>query len=244
MPDIGSTSAPQPLLVSLARAVLKLVGSLLITVVILLMLIAIMLWGTVVEKNYGATAAKFGIYGSWWFNTLGFILALNSTAALIRRLPWKLPQLGFIVPHIGLIVLLVGCYLSRRFGVESTLQVFEGQSSDLAYKSSNQHVELDGQQQFSLKVISAGGPAKPSEPIVVPFTSGPFNWDDYHDGTLGLIPWSLSHRDQGVVYDRDGIRLEVLDYLSNSEIVNLPSLAVSAAPVGPDGRELSEQAKD
>ena len=46
-----------------------------------------------------------------------------------------------------------------------------------------------------------------------------------------------------MLYDRDGIRLEVLDYLSNSEIVNLPSLEVQATPLGPDGRELSEQAK-
>jgi hypothetical protein len=36
---------------------------------------------------------------------------------------------------------------------------------------------------------------------------------------LGFLPWSLTHRDQGVLYDRDGIRLEVLDYLSNSEII-------------------------
>ena len=54
----------------------------------------------------------------------------------------------------------------------------------------------------------------------MPFTSGPFNWADYHNGNaLVLLPWSLAHRDQGVLYDRDGIRLEVLDYLSNSEIV-------------------------
>ena len=145
------------MLVSLMRAVLKVLGSLLLTVAILVVLVAILLWGTVVEKNYGATAAKFGIYGSWWFNGLGFLLGLNSTVALIRRWPWKRQQLGFILPHLGLVVLLVGCLLSRRYGVEATLMVPEGESSDLAYKSSSQHVELDGQQQFTLDVISADG---------------------------------------------------------------------------------------
>jgi hypothetical protein len=234
------------MLVSLLTSPLKLVGSLLLTVVILFLLIAILLWGTVVEKYYGATAAKFGIYGSWWFNTLGLILALNSAAALVLRWPWKLPQLGFILPHLGLIVLLVGCYLSRCFGIEATLSVFEGESSNLAYKGSNQHVELDGQQHFSLQVIPTGdlvkGDAeKGGETIVVPFTSGPFNWEDFHNGALNYIPWSLAHRDQGVLYDRGGIRLEVLDYLSNSEIVNRPCLAVHATPLGPDGQELPEQ---
>ncbi len=229
--------------VSLTHAVLKVVGSLFLTVGILMVLIAILLWGTVVEKNYGAAAAKFGIYGSWWFNTLGLILGINSAAALILRWPWKLAHLGFILPHIGLIVLLLGCFLSRHYGLEATLSVFEGESSDLAYKGAEQHPELDGQQQFHLKVFSADGQEKPVESIVVPFTSGPFSWDDYHNGTLGSLPWSLAHRDRGLLYDRDGIRLEVLDYLSNSEIVSIPSLEVQATPLGPDGRELSEQAK-
>ena len=243
MPSPGSPSSRQPLLVSFAYAASKVVGSLFLTVAILIVLVAIMFWGTVVEKNYGATAAKFGIYGSWWFNALGFLLGLNSATALVRRWPWKLQQLGFVIPHLGLIVLLLGCYLSRRYGVEATLSVFEGQSSDLAYRGSSQHVELDGQQHFSLKVIATDGTEKAGEPIHVHFTSGPFNWADYHNGTLGLIPWSLAHRDQGVLYDRGGIRLEVLDYFSNSKIVNLPSLDVQATPLGPDGRELPEQAQ-
>jgi hypothetical protein len=244
------------MLSSLVRGTLKLAGSLLLTVSILFLLIAILLWGTVLEKYCGTTAAKFGIYGSWWFNTLGFILAVNSAAGLVLRLPWKRQQLGFILPHLGLIVLLVGCYLSRCYGIEAALSVFEGESSNLAYKGPNQHVELDGQQHFSLTVIPEGGSDKAVEPIVVPFTSGPFNWEDYHDGTLnwtpaGLaplhlpswvanIPWSLAHRDQGLLYDRDGIRLEVLDYLSNSEIV-LPSLSIQATPLGRDGHELSQK---
>ena len=90
------------MLVSLTRAVLKVVGSLLLTVAILVVLVAILFWGTVVEKNYGATAAKFGIYGSWWFNALGLILGLNSAAALVLRWPWKLQHMGFVIPHIGL----------------------------------------------------------------------------------------------------------------------------------------------
>ena len=94
---------------------------------------AILLWGTVVYKVYGATAAKFGIFGSWWFNGLGLILGLNSAAALIRRWPWKLSQMGFVIPHVGLIVLLAGCAVSRHYGIESTVSVFEGESSDLAY---------------------------------------------------------------------------------------------------------------
>jgi hypothetical protein len=227
-------SEPSPL-VSVAKSLLSVVGSLLLTVVILFFLIFVLLVGTVEEKYYGATGAKFGIYGTWWFNGIGFLLAGNSLASLIRHLPWKRQQMGFIIPHLGLIVLLTGCYLSRRYGVEATIAIEEGGSSDLAYKTANQHVELDGQQLFSLRVGSSDSELKAAKPIVVPFTSGPFNWRDFHNGTLSYLPWALAHRDQGILYDHDGIRLEVLDYFSNSRIVGLPSLMVQAVPPGSDG---------
>ncbi len=173
-------------MVSLTRAVLKVVGSLFLTVAILTVLIAILLWGTVVEKNYGATAAKFGIYGSWWFNALGIHpRASIRPRRLILRWPWKRQQLGFIIPHIGLIVLLVGCFLSRHYGVEATLSVFEGESSDLAYKGSSAARRTRRPTAIQLEGDLGGRAEKPGEPIVVPFTSGPFNWDDYHNGTLG-----------------------------------------------------------
>jgi hypothetical protein len=244
MLHIAPPTASQPLLLSFARSVLKVVGSLFLTVGILILLIAIMVMGTFIEKGYGATGAKFGVYGSWWFNTLGFILGCNSAASLILHWPWKRQQLGFVIPHLGLIVLLVGCFLSREYGVEASLIVDEGETSNLAFKGTSQHVELDGQQHFTLNVIPADPQEKTPEPVTVRFTSGPFNWEDFHNGTLGFFPWSLAHRDEGVLYDHDGIRLEVLDYLSDSEIVNLPSLTVRAAPLGPDGKATSEPGKE
>ena len=213
------------------RAVLKSVGSLWLTVGILIVLIAVLLWGTVVEKYYGDMAAKFGIYGAWWFNLLGLVLGLNSAAALALRWPWKRQHLGFILPHVGLIVLLVGCLVSRRWGIEATLTVIEGQSSNRAYQGVAQHVELDGAQRFRMQVISSDSTDAGALMIDVPFTSGPFNWEDYGNGTLSRVPWAWAHRDHGIVYDRDGIRLEVLDYMSNSEMVDLPTLTVEATPL-------------
>ena len=70
MSQSDPTPSSRPLLVSLTRAVLKVAGSLLLTVRILVVLVVILLWG-MIEKHYGDTAAKFGIYGSWWFNALG-----------------------------------------------------------------------------------------------------------------------------------------------------------------------------
>ena len=150
--------------------------------------------------------------------------------------------MGFVIPHVGLIVLLVGCFLSRHYGVEATLAMFEGDSSDLAYKGTSQHVELDGQQHFNLQVIPATAESS-SRRSWCPSRRGRSIGTDYQDGTLSAVPWLLAHRDRGVIYDHDGIRLEVRDYLSNSEIVNLASLAVEAVPLRPDGRESPDKAR-
>lgn len=221
---------------------LKLVGSLWLTVAILFLYVAILLWGTVVANKYGDTAAKFGIYGAWWFNALGFVLGLNSAASLALRWPWKRQQLGFTLPHLGLIVLLVGCFISRYYGVEAVVSVIEGQSSSRAYQSYVQRFELAGGQRFRLQVESSDT-GKRKTWIDVPFTSGPFNWQDYTNGNLSTLPWAVEHGDRwvsrlllgierltwgqiwlqghrdhpGVLYDGGGIRLEVLDYLSSSE---------------------------
>ena len=174
-------------------AMLKSVGSLWLTVALLVLLIGILLFGTVIEKYYGATAAKFGVYGAWWFNLLGLILGLNLSAALALRWPWKRQHLGFVLPHVGLIVLLIGCFVSRRYGVEATVSVLEGQESNRAYQGVRQHVELDGGQRFKLRIEPAAGTnAKdvPKETVIdVPFTSGPFNWQVYSE--LSLFPWGF-----------------------------------------------------
>ncbi len=242
MSQADTASSSRPLLVSSTQAVLKVVGALYLTVLILVALVAILLWGMLVEKQYGDTAARFGIYGSWWFNALGAVLALNATSALILRLPWKRRDLGFILPHLGLVVLLFGCLLSRRCGVEATVAVAERQSKSEAYKSLGQYLELDGQQHFLLAVASDDPQAEDLKPISVRFTPGPFNWEDYQT-TLPWFPWHVAHRDRGVIYDRDGIRLEVLDYLSKSQAVEVPRLVVQATPLTPDGRPRSEEAK-
>ena len=94
----------------------------------------------------------------------GTVLALNADLRrLILRLPWKRQHLGFILPHIGLVVLFLGCFLSRHYGVEATVAVAERQSVSEAYKGLGQHLELDGQQHFVLVVPGRRRPSTPGK---------------------------------------------------------------------------------
>ena len=202
-------------LLSWASGLLKVCASLELAIVLLVLLTAVLALGTCVESWYGEAAARFGVYGAWWFTALAALLAANIFAALLIRFPWKKRQTGFVLTHVGLLVLLAGCLLTHRGGIDASLPVLVGQANGRAYQDS-----------YHFELTSAG-----SEPICVPFVSGPFSWIDYQK--LPWFPWRLAGRDTGILYDRDGIRLEALDY----QIGQRPQVSLR---VSVDGHEPQE----
>ena len=129
---------PLPLLLSFY----KLLASLRLAVVLLLISAVVLGWATFVESRYGSEAVRFGVYGTWWFATLMALLGINVLCAALIRFPWKRHQTGFLITHAGIIVLLIGCLLTRQRGVDAQLPVFEGGSGHLAYENT-QHFQLE-----------------------------------------------------------------------------------------------------
>jgi hypothetical protein len=179
-------------------------------------------WATFVESYYGhpCKAVNYGIYGTWWFTAMNGLLGLNVLCAALVRFPWKKYQTGFVVTHAGILLLLAGSWLSRSGGVDASLPVFEGKAEWRAFEDS-QHFQLT-----VTRDAADGNPAHPPAPEVidVPFVTGPFNWDDY--GKMFWFPWALARRDRGVIYDRDGIKLEALDYYADSVQLPIPRLVL------------------
>ena len=205
---------------------LKFCGSLPVAIVVMVVLIGVLIPATCLENWYGPAAARFGVYGTWWFAALAVLLAVNVFAALVVRFPWKQRRTGFLLSHLGLLVLLLGCLLTRRYGIDAQLPVFEGQAASTATEDSY-HFQLT--------------PGKPAGgDICVPFDPGPFNWADY--AQLPRFPWGLVSHDRGLLYDRDGIRLEALDYYSDSRQITLPwlQLLTTPGPASPHGRPAAD----
>lgn len=182
-------------------------ASLRLAVLLIVALVIVLAWATVIEQRYGGKAAGFGIYGAWWFSVLLVLLGLNVLAAALIRFPWKRYQTGFVITHLGILVLLAGCLLSRIGGIDAQMPIYEGTRA---------HRAFEDVQRLELTVLPAGSePAGTPQTVSIPFQPGPFNWADY--GQLPWFPWALAPRDRGVLYDRDGIRIEVLDYYSDVE---------------------------
>lgn len=245
MPSPKLRSPDQPLALQCVFWLLEFLASLKLAVVLIFAAAVVLAWGTFVESELGTPAVQFGVYGTWWFTLLNVLLATSIFCAALVRFPWKRHQTGFVITHLGLLVLLFGCWLTRRGWIDAQLPVFEGATGHIAYEDS---------QHFRLTILQGGAEDRVLE---IPFASGPFNWRDYeaawfpwrwsngrlwwHGRPRWWFPWKMARRDTGVIFDQDGIRLEVLDYYASSTMVDAPYLRLRLSMpaelrVGPDGK--------
>lgn len=199
------SSPAQPFWVRIPLRLYEGLASLKLAVFVIITLAVLLAWATQVDSRYGHKAAQFAIYGTWWFAAVLTLLGLNVLCAALIRFPWRRYQTGFVITHSGILVLLAGCLLTRLGWVDAQMPVLEGGQSHRAFQDT---------QRFELTVTEPSGQ---SSTIAVPFGSGPLNWAEYDQGFF--FPWGLTRIDRGVIYDRDGIRLEVLDYYADSELV-------------------------
>lgn len=120
-------------------------ASLRITVVCLLVLAVLTLWGTFYQVDYGLHAARRRFFGSWFLLAGGFVpipgvklivtlLSVNLVAALTARLRYTWRTAGVVIVHYGVLVLFVGGGVTHYVARESSLTLVEGQSSKVAYR--------------------------------------------------------------------------------------------------------------
>ena len=78
---------------------------------------------TVCEANHGPQAARVWFYDAPWFLCLLGLLAVNLLCATWVRWPWRWKQLGFVGTHYGIVFLLAGALIGRKFGSETLLRL-------------------------------------------------------------------------------------------------------------------------
>ena len=89
-------------------------------------------WGTIVESQYDALAAKKIVYGSWMMWTVLCLLIYNLTIVVVDRWPWKLRHYPFILVHAGIITLIAGAFITYKYGTDGQMVVPVGGKSGLA----------------------------------------------------------------------------------------------------------------
>jgi len=225
-------------------------ASLRLAVILIFTLAATLAFATFVEGAYGTAAVQFFVYQTWWFNALNALLAVNIFCAAAIRFPWQRHQTGFVVTHIGLLTLLFGAMIGRFEGIDAQIPIYEDQLGRYAFDGSDLRFDISVR---STSTESSDADNDLEQVYTVPFLSSPFNWADFNQlfffnqpkdaqelarvNQLGRFGWKLLRWSAGnvfmlanrtdpneVIFDRDNIKLEVLDFYSDSEVISVPNL--------------------
>lgn len=123
--------------------VISVLASTKLTVVCLLLLIVVVIWGTVYQVDHGLYQAQQKFFYSWFVPVFGFlpipgtvlifwILFFNVFSSLIFRIPLKWSNLGNVLIHAGIVIFFVGSFFTFYHSQESVLSLREGQEKNFS----------------------------------------------------------------------------------------------------------------
>ena len=92
-----------------------------ITSVLIILLIAVLAAGTVVEKLHGSDFARIHVYGAWWFVALWALVALLIVYMAVKCKMWK--QLAVGVLHLSILFILLGALLTMLTGQHGRMKL-------------------------------------------------------------------------------------------------------------------------
>ena len=72
------------------------------------------------------------LFHTVWFNGFLLLLAVSLICVPIKRRAWRLPGWGFMLSHVGVVLLLLGGLLGNLFGFKGMIDLHEGGSADEA----------------------------------------------------------------------------------------------------------------
>ncbi len=123
---------------AVAGSFYRAIASLRLSVLCLLYIALLVIYGTFYQVDHGLYAAQERIFRSWFFFVGGFLpvfglpsvllaAVVNMLAAGVRRFSFRLGHAGLFLMHVGVVIFIVGSGLSSQFVNESTLTLFKGQ---------------------------------------------------------------------------------------------------------------------
>lgn len=104
------------------RKIVKFFSKLELAVFIIIAMAVISAIGTITEARYNeAEYAQKIVYHSWWMYGILTLLAITLIAVMIDRWPWKQHHAGFVLAHIGILILLLGAWMTKEFGIDGSM---------------------------------------------------------------------------------------------------------------------------
>ena len=108
---------------------LRFFGSIKLAILLILLFAVVLVVATFFESAYGTDAVQYSIYKTIWFGALLLLIGLSVTAAALKKYPWKKRQLGFVITHLGIVILIIGSFISFWWGIDASLPLLNGEES-------------------------------------------------------------------------------------------------------------------
>lgn len=131
MPD-GAGPSRQPRHAWKRNPVFQFLASLRLAVILLSVLIVMSIVGTIFESKFDSDTARIWFYEAPWFHLWLLLLAANLTCSTFMRWPWKKYHTGFLLTHLGIIIVMIGAVVGWVWGIEGTMTLFKDSPPDNA----------------------------------------------------------------------------------------------------------------
>ncbi len=105
--------------------------SLKLAVLVILSLAIALAAATFIESLYDTACAQYWIYRTNWFYGLLFLLGLNIFCVAVSRFPWKFRHVPFLLAHLGILILLLGSWITYKVGIDGSLRISEGEAASI-----------------------------------------------------------------------------------------------------------------
>ena len=112
-----------------SRPLIRTLGSLWLAVVLLMLLLVAMASATAYESIHGTQQALAVFYKSWWSELLLALLGVNVLAAMLARFPFTRRRIGFVITHTSILVILIGAWVTKQWGIDGQISIVEGQTA-------------------------------------------------------------------------------------------------------------------
>lgn len=113
------------------RKIFDFLASLKLAVIVILGVAIVLALATIIESKYDTKTAQHLVYNSAFFMVILGLMGVNVMFAAIKRYPWKKHQIGFVMTHAGITVILAGAFISYLWGVDGSMALAEGDASNM-----------------------------------------------------------------------------------------------------------------
>ncbi len=152
---------------------LKFLGSVQMALPMILILAVLLAAGTIVESRYSTPVAKRFVYGTWWFAGFLILLGVNLLCSAFSRFPWKKYQTGFVITHLGIILILAGSLVTQKLGSDGQIALTEGEEGHIFQEDKAfLYYQIDRGAEEKVPASFSFRPPKPDNPLVIHLEDG------------------------------------------------------------------------